>query len=86
MAADGDGFPGSLAGRLSPALAEPLPDARAAHRAAFGFDFAFPGWSARRIFPAVQRHGAAPIFAVAGIVALYGTGLGRPAAALAEEP
>ncbi|MFN4225632.1 MAG: glycosyltransferase family 2 protein [Hyphomonas sp.] len=113
MAADGEGFSGGLAGRISPGLAEPLQDARAAHRAAFGFDFAFPGWSARRIFPAGQRHGAAPIFAVAGIVALstpefavlaagwaglvlfaailsfrvalYLTGLDRPAAALAEE-
>lgn len=68
MAADGEGFPERLAGRASSALAEPAPDARAAHRAAFGFDFAFPGWSARRVFPAGQRHGSAPLFAAVGIV------------------
>lgn len=70
MAADGEGFPESLPGRLSSGLAEPAPDARAAHRAALGFDFACPHWSARRIFPAGQRHGAVPLFAAGGMVAL----------------
>lgn len=70
MAADGEGFSGTLAGRAASGLAEPAPDARAAHRAAFGFDFAFPELSARRIFPRGQRHGAAPLLAVAGLAGL----------------
>lgn len=70
MAADGSGHSESHRRHLSHALTEPAPDARAAHRAAFGFDFAFPDLSARRMFPPGQRHGAAPLYAVAGIGAL----------------
>ncbi|MFN7178553.1 glycosyltransferase family 2 protein [Hyphomonas sp.] len=70
MAADGSGHSENQRRHLSRALTELAPDARAAHRAAFGFDFAFPDLSARRMFPPGQRHGAAPLYAVAGIGAL----------------
>jgi glycosyltransferase XagB len=66
MAADGEGFSGWAGGSGMRGLAEPAPDRRLAHAAAFRLMLSQPGKSAARTLSAAQRRGLARGFAVTG--------------------
>lgn len=70
MAADGDGIFSDIGKGRPGAVVEPPPDNRAAHRAAFGFAFANPDWSARDRLSEPQARAIRRILSVAGCLGL----------------